>query len=90
MMPASAHNIHAGKKAPNSANEGAPASEQPASKQLATTSKTALGSDSPVIVLGAVAVEAYPSGTRCRDHTRSWRVKRLHLGIERVFRFAVS
>jgi len=43
MMPISAHNIHAGKKAPNSVNEGAPTREHPVRVQLVTITRIALG-----------------------------------------------
>jgi hypothetical protein len=49
-MPIRAHNIHAGKKAPNNSKEGATPNEQPVTKPLRITRKTALGSDGLVIM----------------------------------------
>ena len=49
-MPISAHNIHAGKNAPNKSNEGAPANEQPVRVELEISGRAALGSEGAVIV----------------------------------------
>jgi len=49
-MPIRAHNIHAGKNAPNNSKEGATPNEQPVTRQLVITRRTALGSDGLVIV----------------------------------------
>lgn len=49
-MPISAHNIQAGKNAPNKSKEGAPTNEQLTSVELERTRRTALGSVGAVIV----------------------------------------
>jgi hypothetical protein len=49
-MPISAHNIQAGKYAPNKSNEGAPPNEQPVRVELEISGRTALGSEGAVIV----------------------------------------
>src|SRR5215471_11983755 len=50
MMPITAHSSHAGKKAPNSANEGAPASEQPVRAPFMTATSKALSTGCPFVV----------------------------------------
>jgi hypothetical protein len=49
-MPISAHNIQAGKNAPNKLNEGAPRYEQPTSVELEAIRRATRGSEGAVIV----------------------------------------
>ena len=70
-MPISAHNIQAGKNAPNKSNEGAPTNEQPMSVQLETTRRAALGSEGAVIVLWARPYGRSLQG-RAQFSTQSW------------------
>jgi len=56
-IPNSAQSIHAGKKAPNNSNEGAPPREQPESMQLIASARTALRSDGWDITLATHQAE---------------------------------